>query len=80
MFTRNEAVKRLEDIEKEIQHLRRTLQEEWDEPTSPNETQHFLDKCSGWEDERPVDALIAEIYRARRASDRGADLFRNTAE
>ncbi len=80
MFTRGEAVKRLEDIEKEIQNLRKALQEEWGESTSSDDTQHFLDKCSGWDDERPVDVLIAEIYQARTASDRGAHLFRDAAE
>ncbi len=80
MFTRDEAVKRLEDIEKEIQDLRKILQEEWGESASSDDTQQFLDKCGGWEDERPVDALIAEIYQARTASDRGAGLFRGAVE
>lgn len=80
MFSSDEAVKRLEDIEKEIQDLKKIIQDESGESASSDDTQLFLDKCGGWEDKRPVDELIAEIYQARTASDRGANLFGNTAE
>ena len=80
MLTRDEAVRRLGDIEREIQDIRTALQDEWGESASSDDTQHFLDKCGGWEDDRPVDALIAEIYQARTVSDRAADLFRGAIE
>ena len=75
MFTREEAIKRLEDIEKEIRTLKQGLQEEWAVDSVPNATQRFLEKCGGWEDTRTVEEIIVGIYRSRTISDRGADFF-----
>lgn len=36
-----------------------------------NETELLLEKCSGWEDSRSPDEIIAEIYAARSVSLRG---------
>ena len=38
-------------------------------------TQQFLEKCSGWQDDRSPDEIIADIYHARTSSERGAQAF-----
>ena len=76
MFTRHDAIKRLEDIEKEIKALREAFQEEWEEEPALDATQVFLEKCRGWEDSCSADEIIAEINQSRTTSDRGANLFR----
>lgn len=75
MITRQEAIRRLEDVEQEIAGLKKALQEEWDEMPSIDPTQAFLEKCGGWEDTRNPEEIIAHIYAARTTSNRGADIF-----
>lgn len=38
-------------------------------------TEQFLEKCEGWQDDRSIDEMIADIYRARTSSDRGVQAF-----
>ncbi len=42
-------------------------------------TQQFLEKCSGWQDDRSPDEIIADIYHARTSSDRGAQAFQEAS-
>ena len=38
-------------------------------------TEAFLRKCGGWQDTRSPEEIIADIYAARRTSNRGENLF-----
>ena len=75
MITREEAVRRLEGVEKEIGELKKALREGWQEAPVKDATRVFLEKCEGWEDRRSPEEIIAEIYALRTASDRGKALF-----
>jgi hypothetical protein len=75
MITREEALRRLEAVANEIVALRTELAEGWIETPGENATQAFLSKCGGWEDTRSPEEIIADIYAARTASTRGADLL-----
>jgi hypothetical protein len=75
MITREEAIKRLEDVAEEIDKIRKALEEEWNQTTAQDQTQAFLDKCQGWEDTRSPEEIIADIYNARTTSNRGATIF-----
>jgi len=75
MLTREHALRRLADLEREIGQLRRAIGEAWVEPNAPDETEAFLATCEGWEDPRPTEEIIAEIYSTRTSTDRCADLF-----
>ena len=74
-MTREDVIRRLEQMEQEIADLKTVLMEEWIEDTSSDPTQIFLAKCSGWEDKRTPEEIIAEIYASRTSSQRGATLF-----
>jgi hypothetical protein len=64
---------RLEEIEQEIQELR-TGVEKMVSAEAHNDTELFLHKCRGWQDERSPDEIIAEIYARRSSSLRGTQL------
>lgn len=68
MITREEAIRRLEDVEREIAELKKALGEGWNETPTKDPTQVFLDKCRGWEDIRSPEEIIADIYASRTAS------------
>jgi hypothetical protein len=74
MITREEAIKRLEDITREIIELKKALEEE-SEAVMKDPTQAFLEKCEWWEDARSPEEIVADIYAARTTSDRGATTF-----
>ena len=76
MITREEAIKRLQDVAGEIDSLKNALEEGLSETTSKDQTQAFLEKCSGWEDTRKPDEIVADIYTARTQSNRGATIFK----
>jgi hypothetical protein len=75
MLTPEEAISRLEDIEREIGELKKAFQEGWNEAVSEDPTQVFLDKCGGWKDTRSPEEIVAEIYASRTISHRDANLF-----
>ncbi len=75
MITREEAIRRLEGVEKEIGELKKALREGWPEASTRDATRVFLEKCEGWEDSRSPEEIIAEIYASRTASDRGKTFF-----
>lgn len=75
MITREEAVRRLEKVAKDIAELKSALEEGWNETPAKGPTQTFLKKCRGWKDSRSPEEIIADIYSARTASDNGATIF-----
>ena len=75
MITRQEAIKRLEDVAGELDRIMKALEEGWSEETSKDLTQNFLEKCRGWEDTRKPEEIIADIYAARTSSKRAATMF-----
>ena len=75
MITREEAIRRLEEVTREIVELKEALEEGWAEAPTKDPTQAFLEKCEGWEDTRSPEEIVADIYAARTASNRGATLF-----
>lgn len=75
MITRDEALRRLDDMAQELIALRMALAEEWTKTPGEDPTQAFLAKCEGWEDTRTPEEIIAEIYAARTISPRGTTLF-----
>lgn len=75
MITREEALRRLDAVANEIVTLRAALAEGWIETPVEEPTQVFLAKCSGWEDPRSPEEIIADIYAARTVSHRGTALF-----
>jgi len=75
MITREEAIRRLENVTREIIELKEALEEGWAEAPAKDPTQAFLEKCGGWEDTRSPEEIIANIYAARTASNRGATIF-----
>jgi len=75
MITREEAIKRLEDVAVEIDRIMKALEEGWSEAKSKDQTQTFLEKCRGWEDARKPEEIVADIYAARTSSNRGATMF-----
>lgn len=75
MITREEAIRRLEDVAKEITELKKAIEEGWDEVLVKDPTQAFLEKCGGWEDTRSPEEIVADIYAARTTSNRGATIF-----
>ena len=75
MVTREEAIRRLEDIAGEIAEIKKAIEQGWNEAASKDPTQAFLDKCRGWEDTRSPEEIIADIYTARTSSNRGANTF-----
>jgi len=79
VITRQEAIRRLEAVTREITALQRALEEEWDQDSAMTDTQAFLDKCTGWEDARGPEEVIADIYAARTTSSRGAATFEDGA-
>ena len=79
MITRQEAIRRLEEVESEIAELKNALEDGWEESSHQDSTQLFLDKCGGWQDRRSAEEIIAEMYALRTSSDRGEILFREGA-
>ena len=75
MITREDAIKRLEDVAGEIDRIMKALEEGWSEATSKDQTQTFLEKCRGWEDTRKPEEIVADLYAARTSSNRGAAVF-----
>lgn len=75
MITREEAIRRLENVTREIIDLKKALEMGWDEESKINPTQVFLKKCGGWEDTRTPEEIIADVYSTRTVSDRGATVF-----
>jgi hypothetical protein len=75
MMTREEALRRLDAVTNELVALRTALAEGWIERPVEDPTQVFLAKCGGWEDTRSPEEIIAEIYAARTASQRGTSLL-----
>ena len=75
MITRQEAIRRLEAVTKEITALQKALEEPWEQDATTTDTKAFLDKCTGWEDVRDTEEVIADIYAARTTSSRGAATF-----
>ena len=76
MITRQDAIKRLEDVVGEIDRIKKALEEGLDETTAKDQTQAFLEKCQGWEDTRRTEEIVANIYAARTSSTRGATMFK----
>ena len=68
MLSREEAVQRLQRIERELAELRRELGAQPPRADSRSPTEAFLEKCGGWEDTRSPEEVIAEIYASRTAS------------
>lgn len=75
MITRQETIRRLEEVAREIAELKAAFEEEGDDAPSTDPTQAFLDKCGGWEDTRSAAEIVAEIYSARTISNGGAGIF-----
>ena len=75
MITREEAIRRLEEVEREISGLKKALEGGWGGTLHKDPTQGFLDKCGGWEDTRSPEKIIADIYDSRTSSGRGKALF-----
>ncbi|MGR3311586.1 MAG: hypothetical protein ACUZ77_12540 [Candidatus Brocadiales bacterium] len=75
MITREEAVRRLEEVVREIAELKTALEEGWDETHAKDPTQAFLEKCGGWEDTRSTEEIVTDIYAARSTSNRGTAIF-----
>jgi len=72
MITREEAIRRLEDVAGEITELKKALEGGWNETPAKDPTQAFLEKCGGWEDTRSPEEIVTDIYAARSTSNRGA--------
>lgn len=75
MITREEAIRRLEEVAREIVALKEALEKGWSEAPTKDPTQVFLEKCGGWEDTRSPQEIVADIYAARTVSNRGATTF-----
>ena len=75
MITREEAIRRLEEIVKEVTELKVAFEEGWNEASAKDPTQAFLQKCGGWEDTRSPEEIVADIYAARTISNKGATIF-----
>ncbi|MBI4640502.1 MAG: hypothetical protein HY731_07395 [Candidatus Tectomicrobia bacterium] len=75
MMTREEVIRRLEEIARVIIELKGALEEGWNDVSAKDQTQAFLEKCGGWEDTRSPEEIIADIYAARTTSNRGATIF-----
>lgn len=75
MIIREEAIRRLEEVAREIVALKEALEKGWNETPAKDPTQAFLQKCGGWEDTRSPEEIVANIYAARTASNRGATTF-----
>jgi hypothetical protein len=75
MITREEAIRRLEDVAGEISEIKKALEKGWGEAAPKDPTQAFLEKCQGWEDTRSPEEIVADIYAARTTSNRGATIF-----
>jgi hypothetical protein len=70
-ITREEAIRRLEEIVKEVTELKAALEEGWNEASAKDSTRAFLQKCGGWEDTRSPEEIVADIYAARTISNTG---------
>ena len=75
MITREEAIKRLEDVAGEIEKIKIAIEEGWNDTAANAQTQAFLKKCQGWEDTRSIEEIVADIYAARTTSSKGATIF-----
>ena len=75
MISPEEAIRRLGDVSREIDELRKAIEEGWEQSQSAEPTLAFLEKCGGWEDSRSAEEIIAEIYAGRSVSSRGSEIF-----
>ena len=75
MLTREDAVRRLDQITREIIELKQAFEQGWDEGPVADSTQAFLDKCGGWKDSRNPEEIIKDIHASRTSSNRGDNLF-----
>ena len=75
MITREEAIKRLDEVAKAIDELKAALEAGWAAAPYEDATKAFLEKCGGWEDIRNTEEIVAEIYAARTHSRRGNSIF-----
>ena len=75
MITRQEAIRRLGDIAKDVEGLKAALEEGWSDRAAQDPTTAFLEKCGGWEDSRSPEEIVAEVYSARTISRSAASLF-----
>jgi len=73
-MTREEAIRRLEHLVREITELKTGLEVDSAAEIETG-TRAFLEKCRGWEDTRTPEKIVADIYEARVVSDRGAAAF-----
>jgi hypothetical protein len=76
MITREEAIRRLEDVAVQINEIKKALEQGWNETGTKDPTQTFLEKCRGWEDTRSPEEIVADIHAERTISNRGATIFR----
>jgi hypothetical protein len=70
-MSREEVLRRLEAVQLEIARLKKELQEDWPTTEGHDRTSEFLEKCTGWEDDRAPEEVIAEIYSSRTSSNGG---------
>jgi len=75
MITREEVIKRLEGVAKEIAELKAALEAGRDDAPLKDATAVFLEKCRGWEDPRTPEEIVADVYAARTRSHRGEGMF-----
>ena len=68
-MTREEIVRRLEGVARELVELKAALEEDRNETSAKDPTQAFLEKCGGWEDTRRPEEIIADIYATRKPHD-----------
>lgn len=64
---------RLDEIEQELQELRAKV-ERTRIAKDQDETELFLRKCGGWQDDRSPEEIISAIYASRSSSLRGTEL------
>jgi len=74
-MTKQEALVCLDEITREIAQLKTAIERDWNEASSKNATQVFLEKCGRWEDDRSAEEIIADVYCSRTSSDTGANAF-----
>ena len=75
MITREDAIRRLEEVAVEVNKIKKALEEGLNEAVYIDPTQAFLEKCQGWEDTRSPEKIVADIYATRTTSNRGATIF-----
>lgn len=79
MLTKEIVIEKLAQLEQEIDDLKKAV-ETLPTLSDQESTQSFLQKCTGWQDDRSVEDTIREIYQARTTSTRGAEAFWSNSE